>query len=84
RCASEPEDQFVAKGGAPEETPGRKCLCNGLLSTIGLGQRREDDAVEPPLITSGDDVAKLSEFLNGRTRYSAADAVRWLLGGPGA
>jgi len=80
RCASEPEDQFVAKGGAPEETPDRKCLCNGLLSTIGLGQRREDGAVEPPLITSGDDVAKLSEFLNGRTRYSAADAVRWLLG----
>ncbi len=81
RCASEPEDQFVAKGGAPEETPGRKCLCNGLLSTIGLGQRREDDAVEPPLITSGDDVEKLARFLGGRTHYSAADAVRWLLGG---
>ncbi len=84
RCASEPEDQFVAKGGAPEETVDRRCLCNGLLSTIGLGQRREGGAVEPPLITSGDDVAKLSEFLNGRTRYSAADAVRWLLGGPAA
>lgn len=81
RCASEPEDQFIAKGGAPEETPDRKCLCNGLLSTIGLGQRREDGVVEPPLITSGDDLARLSEFLNGRTRYSAADAVRWLLGG---
>jgi nitronate monooxygenase len=81
RCASEPEDQFVAKGGAPEETVDRKCLCNGLLSTIGLGQRREGGAVEPPLITSGDDVAKLSQFLNGRTHYSAADAVRWLLGG---
>jgi NAD(P)H-dependent flavin oxidoreductase YrpB (nitropropane dioxygenase family) len=84
RCASEPEDQFVAKGGAPEETPDRKCLCNGLLSTIGLGQRREDGAVEPPLITSGDDVAKLAGFLAGRTRYSAADAVRWLLGGAAA
>jgi nitronate monooxygenase len=81
RCASEPEDLFVAKGGAPEETADRKCLCNGLLATIGLGQRREGGAVEPPLITSGDDVAKLSEFLRGRTRYSAADAVRWLLDG---
>jgi NAD(P)H-dependent flavin oxidoreductase YrpB (nitropropane dioxygenase family) len=84
RCASEPEDQFVAKGGAPEETPDRKCLCNGLLSTIGLGQRREDGAVEPPLITSGDDVARLSEFLHGRTSYSAAQALSWLLGGPAA
>jgi NAD(P)H-dependent flavin oxidoreductase YrpB (nitropropane dioxygenase family) len=84
RCASEPEDQFVAKGGAPEETPDRKCLCNGLLSTIGLGQRREGGVVEPPLLTSGDDVARLSEFLRGRTSYSAAEAIRWLLGGPAA
>jgi NAD(P)H-dependent flavin oxidoreductase YrpB (nitropropane dioxygenase family) len=84
RCASEPEDQFVAKGGAREETPDRQCLCNGLLSTIGLGQRREGGAVEPPLITSGDDVAKLARFLNGRTSYSAADAIRWLLGGTAA
>ena len=30
-------------------------------------------AVEPPLITSGDDVAQLSGFLAGRTHYSAAD-----------
>lgn len=84
RCASEPEEQFVAKGGAPEESPDRKCLCNGLLSTIGLGQRREDGVVEPPLITSGDDVAILSGFLGGRTHYAAADAVRWLLGGSAA
>jgi NAD(P)H-dependent flavin oxidoreductase YrpB (nitropropane dioxygenase family) len=81
RCASEPEEQFVAKGGAPEETPDRKCLCNGLLSTIGIGQRRENGSVEPPLVTSGDDLARLAEFLGGRTHYSAADAVRWLLGG---
>jgi NAD(P)H-dependent flavin oxidoreductase YrpB (nitropropane dioxygenase family) len=84
RCASEPEEQFVAKGGAPEETPDRKCLCNGLHSTIGLGQRRGDGAVEPPLVTSGDDLARLAEFLDGRTHYSAADAVRWLLGGAAA
>jgi hypothetical protein len=37
--------------------------------------------VEPPLITSGDDAAQLSGFLAGRTHYSAADAIRWLLGG---
>ena len=38
-------------------------------------------AVEPPLITSGDDVVNLSDFLGGRNHYPAADAVRWLLGG---
>jgi hypothetical protein len=40
--------------------------------------------VEPPLLTSGDDVARLSGFLHGRTHYTAAEAVRWLLGGPAA
>jgi NAD(P)H-dependent flavin oxidoreductase YrpB (nitropropane dioxygenase family) len=84
RCASEPEDQFVAKGGAPEETPGRQCLCNALLATIGLGQLRGDGAVEPPLLTSGDEVVHLAAFLGGRTHYTAADVVRWLLGGAAA
>ena len=81
RCASEPEDQFIAKGGAPEELPGRECLCNSLLGTIGLGQLREGGVAEPPLLTSGDDVMRLAEFLGDRTRYTAADVVRWLLGG---
>lgn len=81
RCASEPEDQFVAKGGAPEETPGRECLCNSLLATVGLGQVREECGVEPPLLTSGDEAANLSVFLGGRTHYAAADVVRWLLDG---
>ena len=80
RCASEPEDQFVAKGGAAEETPGRQCLCNSLLATIGLGQVREGSVVEPPLLTSGDEVEHLAAFLGGRTHYTAADAVRWLMG----
>jgi len=80
RCASEPEDQFVAKGGAPEETPGRECLCNSLLGTIGLGQLRAGGIVEPPLLTSGDDVMRLAAFLGDRTHYGAADVVRWLLG----
>jgi len=81
RCASEPEDQFVAKGGAPEETPGRECLCNSLLATVGLGQLREGGVVEPPLLTSGDEAANLAAFLQGRTHYAAADVVRWLLEG---
>ena len=81
RCASEPEEQFIAKGGAPEELPGRECLCNSLLATVGLGQLREEGAVEPPLLTSGDEAANLAAFLGGRTHYAAADVVRWLLEG---
>lgn len=81
RCSSEPEDQFIDKGGAPAETEGRKCLCNALLATIGHGQRREGGAVEPPLVTSGDDLKQLAAFLAGRVRYSAADVLAYLLAG---
>ena len=84
RCASEPEDQFALKGGAADETPGRMCLCNALLATIGLGQAREEGSVEPPLLTSGDDLTNLDTFLQGRTSYTAAEAVSWLLGEPAA
>ncbi len=80
RCASEPEDQFTAKGGDAAETPGRRCLCNALLATIGLAQRRADGTIEPPLLTSGDDLARLGAFLGGRTRYTARDVIDWLLG----
>src|ERR1039457_1643822 len=51
RCAAEPVDNYVAKGGKIEDTVGRKCLCNALLANIGHAQTRKDDAVEPPLVT---------------------------------
>ncbi len=60
------------------------CLCNALLAIIGLGQLREGGAVEPPLLTSGDDVENLSVFLGSRTHYAVADVVRWLLRGAAA
>ena len=37
RCAAEPVHMYVRKGGAVEDTEGRKCLCNGLTATIGPG-----------------------------------------------
>lgn len=83
RCASEPDRDYLAKGGDPDELAGRKCLCNALLATIGHAQAREAGA-EPPLLTSGDDAALLGQFLAGRERYAAADVVRWLLGAAGA
>lgn len=81
RCAGEPEDDYVAKGGDRAETHGRKCVCNGLLSTIGIGQMRADAGLEPALVTAGDDVRNLARFLPaGRSTYTATDVVRYLLG----
>jgi NAD(P)H-dependent flavin oxidoreductase YrpB (nitropropane dioxygenase family) len=84
RCPSEPVDQYVEKGGDARSTEGRRCLCNALFANIGLGQTREDGRVEPPLLTSGDDLMSIGAFLAGRTRYTAADVVRYLLGDRGA
>jgi NAD(P)H-dependent flavin oxidoreductase YrpB (nitropropane dioxygenase family) len=79
RCAAEPVDAFVQKGGDAAETVGRRCLCNALMANIGLAQVREDGTEEPPLLTSGDDLATMSAFLAGRTRYTAADVLAYLL-----
>jgi NAD(P)H-dependent flavin oxidoreductase YrpB (nitropropane dioxygenase family) len=79
RCASEPVDAYVRKGGQAEDTEGRRCLCNALLANIGHPLARAGGQLEPPLLTSGDDLASLSGFLAGRTRYSAEDVIDWLL-----
>lgn len=80
RCASEPVNTYVAKGGKVEETVGRKCLCNALMANIGLGQLRADGQIEPPLLTSGDDLKQIGAYLDGRSSYSAADVIAYLLG----
>jgi NAD(P)H-dependent flavin oxidoreductase YrpB (nitropropane dioxygenase family) len=40
RCPAEPVDIYLRHGGTVEETKGRKCICNGLMATAGLGQYR--------------------------------------------
>ena len=80
RCSAEPASTYVAKGGKLEDTVGRKCLCNALLANIGLAQVRNDDSVEPALITVGDDLNTIAQFMApGRQSYSAEDVVRTLL-----
>ena len=79
RCASEPVDAYVRKGGKAGDTEGRRCLCNALLANIGHPQARAGGQLEPPLLTSGDDLVSLATFLAGRTRYSAADVISYLL-----
>jgi nitronate monooxygenase len=82
RCAGEPVSLYVAKGGNAEDTLGRKCVCNGLLANIGYQQVRNGRREEYGLITAGDDLSTVKQFLKaGRTEYSAADVVAHLLTG---
>ncbi len=78
RCPGEPIDQYLAKGGKLEDTVGRRCLCNSLTATVGLGQLRDRGAAEPPLVTSGDDLLTIGRFLGDRVSYSAADVLAYL------
>jgi NAD(P)H-dependent flavin oxidoreductase YrpB (nitropropane dioxygenase family) len=82
RCPGEPEEDFLNKGGAPEEIDGRKCVCNGLLATVGLAQVQKQGSEELPLVTAGYDVGRVAEFLPpGRDSYSAGDVIDRLLAG---
>lgn len=80
RCSAEPVATYAAKGGDLDETVGRKCLCNALLANVGYAQIRKDGAVEPALITVGDDLNTIAQFIEpGQTSYGAADVVNSLL-----
>jgi len=80
RCPSEPVKDYLKKSGDEAETLGRKCVCNGLLANIGLGQIQRDGRVELPFVTSGDDVAHVARFLKpGACTYSAAEVIAYLL-----
>ena len=78
RCSAEPVDEYVRKGGGADDTDGRRCLCNGLTSAIGLGQHRPDGYAEPPLLTLGQDLTFLPGLPQGD--YTAADVITYLLG----
>jgi len=80
RCPAEPIDDFIKKGGTSTDAEGRKCLCNGLVANIGLGQVRADYRLELPLLTAGDNVTQIARFLKpGSDSYTAADVIRHLL-----
>lgn len=80
RCPSEPIEDWVGKGGDVEEVDGRRCLCNGMMASIGLGQVRPDGTAEKPLLTAGDDLLYLDRFLHdGATSYTARDVVESVL-----
>ncbi len=80
RCSGEPVNNFVQKGGKIEETCGKKCLCNGLMSTVGLSQVQKDGYLEPPLVTAGKYIGEIKRIVGqNRDNYSAQDVLNFIL-----
>lgn len=84
RCAAAPIEDFIRKRGLPHNTQDKRCLCNGLLATVGLGQggdKNGEYSEEPAIVTLGnhlEDIRRLSR--QGQTTYWAKDAVEDILG----
>ena len=80
RCAAEPLDSYLKKGGKEEDTHGRKCLCNALVANIGLPTIYKSGYIEQYLITAGDTLKKIREFIKeGTDTISAAEIIEILL-----
>lgn len=90
RCPAEPVADFQKKSGKVEDTLGKKCLCNALMSNIGMAQRFSSAEViarcgsveELPLLTAGDDLNELKRILGTRDHYQAIDVINYLLTPP--
>lgn len=84
RCPAGPIETYIKKRGLEHNTDERRCLCNGLLSCVGLGQVKEirgELVEEPAIVTLGnhlDGVRRLSR--QGQTVYHVEDVVRDILG----
>jgi NAD(P)H-dependent flavin oxidoreductase YrpB (nitropropane dioxygenase family) len=81
QCPAEPEKTYIQKGGKPEDTRNRKCLCNALLSNIGLSQLLENkDDMEKTLVTVGDNISSIANFISSENdTYTATDVLKYLL-----
>lgn len=80
RCSGEPIGSYLQKGGALEDTCGKKCLCNGLMSTVGLSQVQKDGYFEPALVTAGKYLAEITKIVGQhKDSYSAQDVLTFLL-----
>jgi NAD(P)H-dependent flavin oxidoreductase YrpB (nitropropane dioxygenase family) len=84
RCPAAPMEGFLNKRGLEQNTNDRRCLCNGLLACVGLGQvsQRDGEPVdEPAIVTLGnhlDGIRRLSH--NGQNTYWVKDVVEDILG----
>lgn len=84
RCPSAPVGSYVHRRGPERGTDQRRCLCNGLLACVGLGQVHERDGTvteEPAIITLGDHLDGARRISRqGQSPYWARDVVADILG----
>ncbi|HEU5101176.1 MAG TPA: nitronate monooxygenase [Roseiflexaceae bacterium] len=84
RCAAAPIEGYMHKRGLERNTEERRCLCNGLLACVGLGQVKQlhgEWNEEPAIVTLGnhlDGIRRLSR--QGQSHYWAKDVVADILG----
>ena len=84
RCPAAPVDGYTNKRGLLHNSENRRCLCNGLLSSAGLGQvgNHSGELIEEPaIVTLGnnlDGIRRLSR--DGQTTYHVYDVVNDILG----
>jgi NAD(P)H-dependent flavin oxidoreductase YrpB (nitropropane dioxygenase family) len=84
RCPAEPLAMYTRKGGRAQNTEGRRCLCNALLSAADLPQVRPDGSTEPSIVTSGHDFRAVQALASNGSRggpYPASKVVDYLLAG---
>lgn len=71
RCPAEPVEIYKRKGGKEEDTVGRRCLCEGLISTAGHTEGYS-------IVTLGTVLGPVKELMEGKENgeYSIEDALR--------
>lgn len=80
RCAAEPIEVYLQKGGKREDAEGRKCLCNSLMANIAMPQMRQGGRPELPLVTCGSKLSDVARMLDGaKTTYTASDVIDFLI-----
>ena len=83
RCPAGPIEAYVGKRGLARNAGEPRCLCNGLLACVGLGQVKKiqgEFVEEPAIVTLGnylDGVRRLSR--QGQTHYFVEDVVADIL-----
>lgn len=79
RCPAESVEQYVRKGGSEQEARNARCLCNGLLSAIGLAMEYAGGYLERPFLVPGECLDSLRTLIrNVGLDYTAADVIRFL------
>jgi nitronate monooxygenase len=84
RCSAGPVEEFISKRGLLHNSERKRCLCNGLLASAGLGQvgtQTGELQEEPAIVTLGNNlggIRKLSR--HGQIVYRSKNVVDDILG----